>query len=118
MRCPVSKLVLSVLMVGFLSACSGVVRDETVYRTEVSFMGQATLQQAEQLENWVRTSCQCNEGRFTTPSCEKSADLVLVVKTRIPWHTSMMLYNARLLDKRPAKTPPEIPAVNSLCPGR
>ena len=82
-------------------------------------MGQATLQQAAQLENWVKTACQCDEqGKFTNTTCETSADLVLVVKTRIPWHTSMMLYNARLLKTRPAKVPPEIPAISTLCPGR
>jgi len=50
------------------------------------------------------------------PECKKAAKLVLTVKTRVPYHKAMMLFNARLLEERPPKTPPEIPSPDTLCP--
>jgi hypothetical protein len=115
MRILIGALVLMVTMV--LVGCSpAVVRDEAVYRTELDFMEQAAVQPATSLEEFIQQHCACGAGHFVTPECKKAAKLVLTVKTRVPYHKAMMLFNARLLEERPPKTPPEIPSPDTLCP--
>lgn len=94
-----------------------VVRDSAVYQTELQFMSQAALQQADLLQGFVKTNCACDAAKhFTTENCQKAAKTALVVKTRVPWHEQMMLYNAGLTSTRPATTPPAVPDVSTLCP--
>lgn len=100
------------------SSCNQqVVRDAAVYKNEVNFMEQVMSQSAAQLAEWIETSCKCEVGKFTSTLCEQSAKKVQLVRSRMPWHKAMMLYNAGLLDKRPSKKPPTIPPANALCPG-
>jgi len=98
--------------------CDTVVREESVYRTELDFLEQSSKQPSDLLAEWVTFNCKCDPAGavFLDAKCEKSAKLVQVIRARIPWHKAMMLYNARLLDKRPPKDPPVIPPASDLCP--
>lgn len=100
---------------GCSSQC--LVRDPVVYRAEMDFMEQASSQQSDALEEFIQAHCTCGDnGKFTTEKCRKAADLVVTARTRVPWHKAMNLYLGGLEDKRPPKTPPKIPAPESLCP--
>lgn len=107
-----------VMLVLTLSGClSGVVRDEATYRAEVGFMEAAALQEAESLVLLIKANCKCDtDGTFMSPDCEKAAKRALVVKARVPWHTAMSLYNARLSAVKPADAPPDVPLTKTLCP--
>ncbi len=116
------KLILAlivVMMSGVLMAgsCNTIVRDETVYRTELDFMEQTAKQPVDRLAQWISTSCKCVDGKFTDAWCTETAKLVQVIRARLPWHKAMMLFNASLLDKRPPKNPPKVPPATDLCPG-
>lgn len=108
---------LGLLLIPMLFGCSGILRDEVTYTAEVGFMGSASLQEAESIILLVGTYCRCDAtGKFTTSDCAKAANRALVVQSRIPWHTAMMMYNARLATERPGEEPPVVPATSSLCP--
>jgi len=94
-----------------------VCRERAVYETEVSFMEQAALQSVKHLETFIQTNCACQDNRFLTKECEDAARNILVVKARVPWHKSMMLYNAGILEAKPAEFPALIPSTSTLCPG-
>ena len=98
--------------------CGGqtVIRDATVYRTELGFMEQASVQTAEALKARIQSQCVCTDGKFVQEGCAKDAKLVLVIEARVPWHKAMALYNAGLLEERPPKTPPDVPDPSTLCP--
>lgn len=99
------------------STCSSsVVRDEAVYRTELDLMEQMAIQPVDSLDGFVKNHCTCTDGKWVSDPCRKGAKLILVVKTRVPYHKSMMLFNAGLLEERPPKDPPEVPAAETLCP--
>jgi len=99
------------------SSCNKtVVRDANAYKAELELMGQMSMQSAASLKKLITLECACADGKFTTKDCEKAADLVLVIETRLPWHKAMSLYNAGLTEERPPKDPPEIPAIETLCP--
>lgn len=102
-------------LVPMFLGCSGIIRDTDTYKTEVGFMGAASLQEAESILQLVKTGCKCEGGKFTTAECDKAAHRALVVQSRVPWHTAMMLYNARLSDTRPAVEPPAVPTTSTLC---
>ena len=103
--------------VPFIASCHGIVRDETVYKNEVGFMGASALDAADAVVKLIALECKCTDGKFTPGSdCEKYARNALVIQSRVPWHASMMLYNARLATDRPAETPPAVPATSTLCP--
>lgn len=98
---------------------SHVVRDAAVYKTELNFLEQTSVQPADKLIEWINLSCKCAEGKFIDANaalCLASAKLVTVIKTRVPYHKEMMLYNASITEKRPPKDPPEVPKPTSLCP--
>jgi len=107
-----------VLMAGVLmgGSCNTVVRDEVTYRTELDFLEQTSVQPTDRLAKWIDVSCKCEGGQFTDKWCADTARLVQVIRTRVPWHKAMMLYNASLTDKRPPKDPPEVPPATDLCP--
>lgn len=109
------KWILLVLIVVGMSCFSSIVRDKKVYRAELNLMEHMALQPVDSLDEFVSQYCSCVDGHWTTPSCKKAADLILIVRTRLPYHKSMMLYNAGMLKKRPPKQPPEIPPAESLC---
>ena len=111
----VALLVIAAVCTG--AACSSsVVRDEAVYRTEFDLMEQMAIQPADSLGGFIKQHCTCADGKWTAEACVKAAKLILVVKTRVPYHKSMMLYNAGLLKERPPKDAPEVPAPETLCP--
>ena len=100
--------------------CNTVVRDETVYKTELDFMEQSAKQPTDKLVEWINLHCKCEGGAWVEGNaalCEKSAKLVQVVRSRVPWHKAMMLYNGSLTDKRPPKDPPKVPPTTDLCSG-
>jgi len=112
-------LILTFLMVAGIcmgGSCNTVVRDEAVYRTELDFMEQTSKQPTDRLAKWIDNSCKCENGQFVDEWCAKTANLVQVIRARVPWHKAMMLYNASLVDKRPPKDPPEVPPATDLCP--
>ncbi len=98
------------------STCNDVVRDGPTYRAEIDLMEQFSLQQADLLAGFVRDNCKCVKDDFPSQQCLKSAIVVLLVKRRIKWHKDMMLFNAGLIEDRPPKNPPDIPAPQTLCP--
>jgi len=112
------KYLLMCLVLVFVIGCahSQICREKTVYMSEISFFEQASLQQAEKLEWVIKTQCKCLDGDFVTDECRDIAKLVITVKTRIPWHKAMMLYNAGISESRPPETPPTIPPLQTLCP--
>lgn len=113
-----SELFLGLLCLMAVSAsCNdAVIRDRVVYETELNFMEKASLDQAALLEDWINAHCTCAEGSFTTKECRKSAEAVVVVRARFPWHKAMSRYNAGIDEKAPPQDPPAIPDPSTLCP--
>ena len=109
-------VLMAVPLMGSNGCNSTVVRDETVYRTELDFMEQTSVQPADKLVEWINLHCTCVDGKFPTPLCAASAKLVQVIKARVPYHKAMMLWNADLLSKRPPKEAPVVPDATDLCP--
>lgn len=118
-----ATLALAVLLVSatFTNChCNTVVRDDNVYRTELDFMEQTSMQPADKLVEWINAHCKCVDGAWAEPNadlCKKSAKLVQVIRARVPYHKAMMLYNGSITDKRPPKDPPAVPATTDICPG-
>lgn len=105
------------MLVLSLTGCpKTIVRDEVTYKTGVKFKLKLELALADSLEKAFTTTCFCKDGKFLTPECKTAADNVLVAKSRSQWHADMDMYNAGLLKDRPSKTPPAIPAAETLCP--
>lgn len=98
-----------------LASCHGIIRDENTYKAEVGFMNAAAMQEADSIVYLVKSGCKCDNGNFVLPECEKAAHRAMVVQSRVPWHTAMMLYNARLLDERPSVNPPAVQTSTTLC---
>jgi hypothetical protein len=99
--------------------CNTVVRDETVFKTELDFWEQTSKQPADKLVEWINKSCTCTDGAWSggnSDLCLKSAKLVQVIRTRVPYHKAMALYNASVTDKRPPKEAPKVPSHTDLCP--
>lgn len=118
MQFVVALLLLATPLVG--ANCNSVVRDETVYKTELGFLEQTATQPADALVGWFNLFCKCEDGKFVGPTaekCAKDAKLVQVIRARVPYHKAMMLYNASLTKKRPPKAPPAVPPATDLCPG-
>ena len=112
------------LLVGILAICTmgascneSIIRDQVVYETELNFFEKAAMDQAALLEGWVKESCTCSEGEFSSKQCRESAEAVVVVRARIPWHKAMSRYNAGIDDTAPEAEPPAVPDARTLCPG-
>jgi len=97
-----------------LPACKHVIRDPSVYRSEVEFDRKLAHQQAAQLQHWVGLSCKCQDGKFVDDHCRASAKLILLVQGHVDWHADMKLYLAGLIEQRPGELPPLSPTT-SLC---
>ena len=93
-----------------------IVRDEVTYKTGIKFKLNLELALATSLETRLKAACTCKDGKFEDAQCKKDADNVLVAKARSKWHADMDLFNAGILKDRPSKTPPVIPAAETLCP--
>lgn len=105
-----------------LAACrkgpAVVLRNPDVYRNEIAFLQMALEQDTELLEEHLADgTCKCEDGSWTSESCETAALNVLVIRHRLGWHIDMMLYLGRLSDTRPPAEPPEVPDPSTLCPG-
>jgi len=113
------KYLLVFMAIATLMGCSHsqVCREKTVYESEINFMEQAAIQPVEKLEWFIKNYCQCeDDGMFVMDECREAARLAITVKTRIPWHKAMMLYNAGISTVRPPKNPPVILPPQVLCP--
>lgn len=112
---------LLVPLVLFSLGCAGkvVLRDPEVYKNEIAFFEMALEQDSALLEAHLADgSCSCDaSGAWSSEVCETSALNILVIKHRLRWHLDMMLYNANLLETRPA-VEPEVPEPSTLCPAK
>lgn len=104
-----------------LVGCSRtVIRDAKVYKEELNFFDASSEEVVKNAKVVISNSCQCMEQEgvmvFTTEACSNLADTVLVMDSRVKYHTDMMRFNAGLTETRPPKDPPVIPEANSLCP--
>ena len=99
-----------------LASCghSRVMREAEVYRAELDQYDRWAVRQAALLRDFVSTECRCLDGRFEAGRCSEAADWLLTVEARHAWHRQMALFNAGLLEERPATRPPVIPP--STCP--
>lgn len=112
------KICLKTFLAVVLLLCDcAVVRDREVYQAELAFFQFGMEEQADLLEAFLGDCCTCREGRWVDPVCEEAAQNVLVIRHRLGWHVSMMLYNANLSDERPAAEPPVVPESYTLCRG-
>jgi hypothetical protein len=113
----VARLLLLSLVFSLGCTTKVVLRDPEVYKNELAFFEMALQQDTALLEAHLADgSCSCDEsGAWNNEVCETSALNILVVKLRLRWHLDMMLYNGRLLEKRPP-VEPEVPEPSSLCP--
>jgi len=118
----VKRLILLLVSLAFVTALVGcpkqyVVRDSTVYQTELNQYDAWAVNQAALLKGFMESGCLCDDAQvFETKECRDSADYVLTIGARAPWHKAMALYNASITTERPPEVPPEIPPSSSLCP--
>lgn len=115
-RYVVALLACTLVAVSVSAGCGHgrVVRDAEVYRAELDQYDRWAVRQAALLRDFVSSECTCVEGRFDAGRCAEAADWLLTVEGRHDWHRRMALFNAGLLDERPATRPPAIPP--STCP--
>lgn len=109
--------ILSVLFgVLLFQSCGPSVRDEAIYRLELSLYDTWTHQQSEYLRAFIDAHCQCdaNSKTFLAKECAEAGDYVLTVESRHKWHMGMIFYNAGLSEVRPPKDQPKIPDLT--CP--
>jgi hypothetical protein len=110
------SLMYAPVLLGANCADDAIIRDRVAYETELNFMEKASMDQADLLAAWIKASCTCEGGKFSTTQCEESAATVVAIRARIPWHKALSRYNAGLDEKRPEEMPPEIPDAQTLCP--
>lgn len=108
----------TVLMALAIGGCTRhIVRDATVYQTELNQYDAWATKQAALLKTFMAESCTCDASqRFTTRPCADAADFVLTIEARSAWHKAMSLFLAGISEERPAEVPPEISPSSSLCP--
>lgn len=108
----------TLLMALAISSCTRhIVRDATVYQTELNQYDAWATRQAALLKSFMADSCTCDGGgKFTTKECAEAADFVLTIEARSAWHKAMSLFLAGITEERPAEVPPEIAPSSSLCP--
>lgn len=100
-----------------LASCKQyIVRDADVYEAELVWFEKAGTQTAAFAAEMVELHCVCEDGYFVEPVCEDLADNIVTIGARMEWHKAMARYNAGLAEERPAKTPPEIPPAELMCP--
>lgn len=107
------------LLVSFLSSisCSHyVIRDEKYVRMDYIMLNRVVDESAKTILALQSQSCTCVNGHWATKECEDAAKTYLFLKTRMPFHFEMLLYNSGLTEKRPGEIP-EIPMPDTLCPG-
>jgi hypothetical protein len=110
------KYLLFLIPLLVLSCHPQICRDKNVYANEITFITQVNQQSGDKLETLIKTSCKCKDNKFVDKNCEDAAQLVALLKSRLSWHASMMLYNAKITTVRPSDTPPVIPPPETYCP--
>lgn len=110
------KTISLLFAVFLLPSCGPSVRDEAIYRLELSLYDTWAHQQSEILRTFINAYCECNKETktFLTKDCSNAADYVLTVESRHKWHMAMTFYNAGLSDNRPPENPPKFPDLT--CP--
>lgn len=112
-------LLILTLLAQIIIACGPVVRDKKVYEAEIGFIMDASDEQVERGLAVIGEYCKCEEVAgvkgFTTESCQNLAETILVVQTRMKYHTAFMRYLGGLSKKRPPEIPPDVPEANTLC---
>lgn len=111
-------IVLSMLMV--VGCNKPAVRDAGVYKQELDFIDAAAKETVESGKAVLKQKCKCIspvEGVdvFETVECDKLASTVLVIESRMQYHTDFMRFLGGISDERPEKDPPAVPAVGTLC---
>jgi len=100
-----------------------VCRDRDTYQFETDFAARAVAEENLLLETAIHDTCSCRanaagEVLFVGENrdwCLKAAETVQTLKARMPWHHSMQLYNAGLLEEEPSETLPKIAPATDLC---
>lgn len=93
-----------------LSACCG---NQDIVKQDLTMYNKWHHDSAKHIRSIVKT-CECNNGMFVDPECQKAADLALVLEARADWHYKMSLFNLDVTDVRPDRDPPKIAPVT--CP--
>ena len=113
------KVIVAILGFAILS-CGPAIRDKEVYGAEVDFMDAVAEEQIEHGIALINESCKCETiagiSGFVTEACQDLAQTIVVVQSRMKYHTSFMRYLGGLTKTRPPKEPPEVPDTNTLCP--
>lgn len=109
-------LVLVALMLMGSNCREQIVRDKETYKNEVKLLGEFSIQQANILDEFIKTYCKCVNGDFPNDQCTKAAVAVTLVRRRINWHTDMMLFNGGVITERPPEKIPDLPKPQELCP--
>ena len=93
------------LFLTVLTACGGkqVIRDGSVYETEIQFADNVVAEQHGQLRGFIDTYCLCGTG--PTLLCNAAVETWIVVESRWQWHSDMMRYNGQLIDTDPGEAP-------------
>lgn len=91
-----------------VSGCHGI-RNQTVYRTEISFTDIMIRQQAGAVRRLL-DSCTCSgDGVWVTqgggPECSNASDWWFTYTSRWAWHRDMMLYNGGSTSVDPGPAP-------------
>ena len=119
-------LVMGLVMAPFvIASCfpKQVCRDKDTYQFEADFAARAVAEETLLLSAAVHDYCSCRanaDGDILWVGnnrewCEKAATTVQTLKVRMPWHHSMQLYVAGLIEEEPSEEPPKIPPATDLC---
>jgi hypothetical protein len=85
-----------------LSGCGYVHRKADVYREEVLFLRDVSLESANTLHGVLNRFCVCTNGQWSDPVCAEAEVNAAILEQRVPYHTGMMLYLADLDDVEPS----------------
>ena len=80
------------------------IRDARVYKTELELISKIIEAQSQTISHYLKTHCECVEGKWVGFECAQAADTLSVVQSRWSWHKKMMLFNADL-GENPGSTP-------------
>jgi len=112
--------VVALVFIATLVSCSKVVtRDARVYKAELEFFDAASDEVVERGKALIARKCKCGEvsgvSGFIDAECRELAETVLVLESRVKYHTDLMRYLGSLSEERPPADPPEIQGPDSLC---
>lgn len=108
-----------VLFVIVFVGCGSAIRDGKVYGEELDFFDAVFEEQTRTGKAIIGESCKCSEVSgvygFETKACQELADTVLVIESRMRYHTDFMRYLGGLSDDRPNELL-NVPEASTLCP--